>query len=115
MAYEAVRGPLSLGTTVLIVYTSKMLSEQFDSTPQPKKLPPFPSLERAEHHKNESAEWFKFIQDSGDSLTSREYHSAWNQMILHDKYAENNRKRVDNPFYQPPKRCKTCNAPMDRH
>ena len=115
MAYEAVRGPLPLGTTVLIEYTNVMLSEQFDNTPNPKKLPPFPSLERAEHWKNESAEWWKFIQSTGDSLTSREYSSAFAQMQLADKYAENNIKKFHNPFNRPTKRCKTCNAPMDKH
>ena len=95
-----------------------MLSEQFDGTPQPKK-PSTPEerrswthLERAEHHENESREWFKFIQDSGDSLTFNEQRAAWGTMQRHDMYAENNRKRANNPFYAPPKRCKTCDQPL---
>lgn len=89
-----------------------MLSEQFNNTPQPKKLSTpeerrsWTNLERAEHHENESREWFKFIQDSGDSLTNSELSSAWGTMQRHDTYAENNRKNKS------PKRCKTCDQPL---
>ena len=98
-----------------------MLSEQFDSTPQPKKMSTpeerrsWTHLERAQHHENEADEWFKFIQDSGESLTFSQQRSAWGTMVRHQQYAEHGRKLANNPFYQPPKRCKTCNAPMDWH
>ena len=97
-----------------------MLSEQFDSTPQPKKVSTpeerrsWTHLERAQHHENEASEWRKFIHENEDSLTFSEQRSAWATMSRHDMYAENNRKRANNPFYEPPKRCKTCDQPLGR-